>query len=140
MDTTKPKPLGIILVIVYSTITGLLNILLSFSVLAVASIIPIPIFVYLLFVVVFASSIFLLASVYGLWTYQEWGLKLAQVLYAISIPLSIILIFPILPESSMTTFNTVFQLMSVSISFAVLMYLIRLDITYLYLTSEYTRQ
>lgn len=132
MKTINPKPLGIVLIVVYSIVSGLVGLLSSISSLSLFSIFSVSIFVYLVFIVVFASSIFLLASVYGLWTYQSWGLNLTLLLYAISIPLSIIMIFPILPGSSITTENTTLQLINIAISFAVLFYLLRLDIAFLF--------
>lgn len=146
MDITGPKPLGFILVVIYSAISALINLSLSYNALTLIGflsyidIIPVPVFVYSLIIVMLASSILLLAAIYGLWTYQEWGLRLAKWLYAISIPLSVILIFPILPGSSITTFNTIIQLVGISISFAVLNYLIPLDFSHAQLKSKYNRR
>lgn len=130
MEVNKPKPLGIILIIVYSVISALMGLSLSIGVFTIISIMSVPIWIYLVTITTFTSSIFLLASVYGLWTYQRWGLNLVLLLYIIQIPLSAILIFPTFPGDSVTTPNTILQLTSIAISFSVLFYLLRVDVNF----------
>jgi uncharacterized membrane protein (DUF2068 family) len=79
-----------------------------------------------------AFGVLLLTAVYGLWSIQDWGRKLAFWLYAVSVPLGIASIFPIWPGQEVTTANTVLQLVGIAVDIVILAYLSKLSIKDLY--------
>jgi hypothetical protein len=129
---TRPKPLGIVLVAIYTVLSGILWFFVSLVSIFLTAIPGISVIAYLLGALATASGIFSLAAVYGLWTLQKWGLKLTYWLYVIAIPLGIAFIFPVLPGSEITTENTVYQLVLVVIDMAVIFYLGKVEISVLY--------
>ncbi|MCP5358228.1 MAG: hypothetical protein H7A06_08795 [Pseudomonadales bacterium] len=132
MHDSNVKPLGIVLIVIFSVLTGLVSLLGGFLSMLLSGIPGISFFAYLLGTLFTAHAVFTFAAVYGLWVLQRWGLKLAFWLYIIAIPLGILAIFPILPGSEFTTANTVFQLIFIVIDFLIILYLGKLDIAILY--------
>jgi len=63
------------------------------------------------------------AAVYGLWSFLEWGRKVSFWLYATSIPLGVVAIFPLWPSQEMTAGNTVLQLVGIAVDIVVILYL-----------------
>lgn len=128
MSTNQQKTAGITLIAIYSALTGLLS-LFAGLVFSLFSAIPeIPLWASLLSFVFIIFGALLLASVYGLWTLQSWGWQFTFWLYLISIPLGFISIFPIFPGDEMSAGNTIFQLIGIAISIAVIMYLKKYEI------------
>ena len=76
----------------------------------------------------------LLATVYGLWSLQNWGRNLMIWISAISIPLGVIAIFPVWPGSEFSAGNTILQLFGIVISGVIIYYLTRSHIRALYST------
>ncbi|MEX2470169.1 MAG: DUF2127 domain-containing protein [Pseudohongiellaceae bacterium] len=132
MSQVKAKPLGIVLIAIYSALSGLFSLFGSFLSLFFIGVPGISFVAYLLASLLTAHAVFSFAAVYGLWVLQRWGLRLAFWLYVIAIPLGIAAIFPIFPGSDFTTANTVFQLIFVAIDLLVIWYLGRLEIALLY--------
>lgn len=117
------KPLGLILIIIYSAMSALL-LFFSGGLALIASALPgITFWVPILGITSVVTAVFLLATVYGLWTLQDWGFKLALIIYIISIPLGVVAIFPILPDSQFSMFNALFQILGIGIDVLVLWYL-----------------
>ena len=128
----KNKPAGIVLIAVYSALSGLL-LFGAGALMMLASAVPdMPIWITLLGVICMALGACLLAAMYGLWSVQIWGLKMAKWLYVISIPLGIISIFPIYPGSEMTTGNTVLQLLGIGSAAFIIYYLSKPNVVALY--------
>lgn len=132
MNQEKAKPLGIVLIAIYSAVVGLFSLSVSFFSLLFAGIPGISFLAYLLGTLLMAHAIFSFAAVYGLWVMQRWGLKLTFWLYVIAIPLGIVSIFPIFPGAEFTTPNTVFQLIFIAIDMVAILYLSKLEIAILY--------
>jgi uncharacterized membrane protein (DUF2068 family) len=128
----KNKTAGIVLIAIYSGLSGLLM-FGGGALMMLASAVPdIPIWITLLGVIFMALGVFLLAAMYGLWSVQTWGLKIAKWLYVIFIPLGIISIFPIYPDSEMTTGNTVLQLLGIGLAAFIIYYLSKPNVVALY--------
>lgn len=132
MRQDKSKPLGIVLIAIYSALSGAYSFFGSFFTLFFVGFPSFSFFAYLFFTIFVAHAVFSFAAAYGLWTLQRWGLKLAFWLYVISIPLGIVAIFPIFPGTDFTIPNTVFQFIFIAIDVSVILYLSRLEITILY--------
>lgn len=102
MTSDRKKPVGIVLIAIYSAFSGLIS-FLGGLVFMLASAIPnIPAWFYILSMVFILFGVLLFASVYGLWSFQSWGWIFTFWLYVVSIPLGIISIFPIWPDSKMS--------------------------------------
>jgi uncharacterized membrane protein (DUF2068 family) len=74
-------------------------------------------------VVLCVFGVFMLVSVYGLWTLQAWGGSLAVWLAVVSILFGVIAIFPIFPSQEFTVANTVLQLIGIGVAVLVIRYL-----------------
>lgn len=131
MTTDRTKPLGIILVILYTLIGGF-GALFVGALAFVGVTVGLPAITVVYMVMCTAIGIFSLAAVYGLWTLQPWGLKLAFWLYVVSIPFNIIAIFPVLPGTEFTTTNTVMAIVAVALAAWVILYLSRLEVALMY--------
>lgn len=128
----KNKPAGIVLIAIYSALSGLLTFSIG-SVLLLASAVPeMPIWIVLMGIICIVLGVFLLAAVYGLWSIQTWGLKITKWLYVISIPLSVVSIFPVYPDSEMTTGNTVLQIVGIGLAMIIIYYLSKPRVVTLY--------
>jgi len=98
-----------------------------------ASAIPdMPVWITLVGIIIMVLGVCLLAAMYGLWSIQAWGLKVSKWLYVISIPLGLISIFPIYPDSEMTTANTIMQLIGISVAAFIIYYLSKPSVVALY--------
>lgn len=128
----KNKTAGIVLIAIYSALSGLLMFGVGALMMLASAVPDMPIWISLLGVVSMALGVFLLAAMYGLWSVQTWGLRIAKWLYVISIPLGIISIFPIYPDSEMTTGNTVLQLIGVGLAAFIIYYLSKPNVVALY--------
>lgn len=132
MNQGRAKPLGVVLISLFSVLSALFSLLVSGLSLFLVGIPGVSLLAHLLVAFFSVHAVFLLAAAYGLWTLQRWGRRLAFWLYVLAIPLGIAVIFPILPGSEYSTGNTVFQLFFVGIDVAILCYLSRLKIEILY--------
>ncbi|NQY26728.1 MAG: hypothetical protein HRT92_06065 [Piscirickettsiaceae bacterium] len=128
----KNKPVGIVLIAIYSALSGLLIFGLGALMMFASAIPDMPIWITLLGVIFMALGVFLLAAMYGLWSIQTWGLKASKWLYVISIPLGLISIFPIYPDSEMTTANTILQLLGICLAAFIIYYLSKPSVVALY--------
>jgi uncharacterized membrane protein (DUF2068 family) len=128
----KNKTAGIVLIAIYSALSGLLMFGFGALMMLTSAVPGMPIWITLLCVIFMALGVFLLAAMYGLWSVQTWGLKIAEWLYVISIPLGIISIFPIFPDSEMTTGNTVLQLFGIGLAAFIIYYLSKPNVVALY--------
>lgn len=63
------------------------------------------------------------ASAYGLWTVQDWGRAFASWIYAASIPLGILAMFPIFPSQRPSLGNALLQLAGIAIDVIIIAYL-----------------
>lgn len=110
------RPLGVVLVTIYTAIGGIFSIIAAFPMMAGSFLSQwFPVLGGLLLV----SGALDLAACYGLWTLSPWGHTLAQILYAISIPLSLLL----LAAGSQGAGEVLLQLVSIGIAVAVLVWL-----------------
>uniref|UniRef100_UPI00192D087F hypothetical protein n=1 Tax=Thaumasiovibrio occultus TaxID=1891184 RepID=UPI00192D087F len=130
------KPLGLVLISVYGTFNGLFS-LFAGGILILASSIPeIPAWITFLSLLTIIWGALLLTSVYGIWTLQSWGLNLTFWLYVVSIPLSVLSIFPIYPDSEMSIGNTALQLFGIAIAVLVISYTKKSQIKLLFQPTE----
>lgn len=130
--TTQSKPLGVILIALYSGLFGLVSFPVGCTTVMVSGTPGTGPLVSIFGFIITAVGILLLASAYGLWTIQSWGRKFSWKLYAVSIPLGAISIFPILPGQHMSSGNTVFQLLCIALDVAIILYLERREVVRLF--------
>ena len=109
------KPLGIVLIAVYSAFSGVLFLLFGAVTMFAAQV---SAWFSLLASALMVVGALLIASCYGLWTLQPWGLKTARAIYAVSIPLGFVAMLP-----DRTAGNIVLQLIGIGIDVWVLVYL-----------------
>jgi len=132
MEKQNSKPLGIVLIAIFSALSGLMSLFGSFLSLFLLGIPGVSVFGYLFGMLFTVHAVFSFAAVYGLWALERWGLRLAFWLYVFAIPLGIAAIFPIFPGDQFTTANTVFQLVLIAIDAGIIWYLGRVEIAVLY--------
>jgi hypothetical protein len=120
-DTTKP--LGLVLIALYSGLFGLASIPIACTTAFVSGLPGAGSFFALFGFAIMGLGLLLLASAYGLWTLQPWGHALAWWMYVVSIPLGALAIFPIFPGQQMSAGNTVLQLVGIGFDFVILSYL-----------------
>ncbi len=118
--SAQKRPVGLVLISIYTAVSGLLSILAGVLGLFVSQL-EVPVWVTVFSVLLFLSGILELAVCYGLWSIQKWGLKLAIVVYIVSIPLGIIAMF----TGERTTGNVLLQLIGIVIAIVVLRYLFK---------------
>lgn len=129
----KEKTAGIVAISIYSGLSGFLLFFTGVAMVLLAAGMPeLPIWVTLIGIAFNALGVFLFVAMYGLWSIKSWGLVVAKCLYFVSIPLSIISIFPIYPDSEMTTGNTVLQLVGASLAAYIIYYLSKPKVVSLY--------
>jgi hypothetical protein len=136
----KSKPLGVVLIALWSGLFGLASIPIGCTSAFVSGLPGAgPLFV-LFGLAIMAMGVLLLASAYGLWTMQPWGCTLAWWIYLASIPLGVLAIFPIFPGQQMTGGNTVLQLIGIGIDLAVIAYLSDSELRALFRTNGATSE
>lgn len=128
----KNKPAGIILIAIYSALSGLLMFALGSVLILINAIPEMPVWIILLGIIPTVMGVFLLTAVYGLWSVQPWGLTMTKWLYVISIPLGIVSIFPVYPDSEMTMGNTILQLAGIGLALVIIYYLSKQKVVTLY--------
>ena len=130
--SAQSKPLGIVLIALYSGLFGLAIFPIGCTAILVSGA-PgtgalFSIFSFLITVV----GILLLASAYGLWTIQSWGRNFSWWLYVISIPLGAMSIFGLVPGQHVSGGNTVFQLLGIAVDFVIIWYLAKPEVAALF--------
>lgn len=126
---TAAKPLGVILVGIYTGISALLSVLAGAGIMFAGAAAshgwaPILGFALLLFgVVAFAAA-------YGLWTLVSWGHSLGRVIYFVSIPLGLVALL-----ADRTAGNVILQLVGVALAVWILVYLAKPEIKGLFRVS-----
>lgn len=117
---TTTKPLGLILVAVYTGISAVLNalwaVVLLFTV-ASPEATP-PWWDSILGFAVPSVVVLAIAATYGLWALVSWGNLLARLFHIISIPLALISL-----RDEWTTENVTLQLVTVALAIWILVYL-----------------
>ncbi len=128
----KSKPIGLVLISIYGAFSGVLTLFLGAVILLFSSIPDMPAWLTVVSLISTLLGITLLASIYGLWTLQSWGGSLTYWIYMLSIPLAIISIFPIYPDSEFTIGNTILQLCGIAVAIFVLIYIKKPEIQALF--------
>jgi uncharacterized membrane protein (DUF2068 family) len=120
---SKNKPFGITATAVYAAFAGILYLPIG-SVLLLAGNMPEGVALFTAAgILLLTLGVLMLASVYGLWSLQEWGRTLSKWLAGISILLGIASIFPIWPKQQFTISNTVLQLVGIGVAILIIVYL-----------------
>ncbi|MCF6264740.1 MAG: hypothetical protein L3J24_14295 [Xanthomonadales bacterium] len=126
------KPAGVVMVAIYSAFSGVITLFSGFLML-MASVMPeLPLWITVIGLVFTVFGVVLLAATYGLWTLQAWGWSFARWLYIIAIPLGVISIFPIYPDSEMTSANTILQVFGIVLALVIVRYLSTAKVRELY--------
>lgn len=122
----KSKPFGLVLIMVYAVLGALVSIPTGLLLL-LGSIVPgtsgLLLTVTGLFFIVL--GVLELCAVIGLKSLSEWGRNLTFWLSIISIPLGVLAIFPLFPDTEFTAGNTILQIFGIGISALIIHYLLR---------------
>ena len=122
------KPAGIVLIAIYSLISGIISVFLGVLMLIGSGMAnSFPMGFSLLGVITFVTGVLEIAVYYGLWTFQKWGHLVAKYLYFAYIPMSLIII---LIDSSIA--NLLIQSAFIGISVIILHFLLKPEIESLY--------
>jgi uncharacterized membrane protein (DUF2068 family) len=109
------KPVGIVLIAIYTGFNSLLALAAGVPAMFLGQVVTQAAFLAILLV---AVGVLGGATTYGLWTLEEWGYKLARLLYAVSIPLGVVLLF-----YDRSAGNVLMQLAGIAINVWILVYL-----------------
>jgi len=133
----KKKPFGLIAIAVYAAFSGVIF-LPSGLFLIIAGQAPgsTGLIFTLYGILACILGVVLLAAIFGLVTFQEWGRQSMFWVSLVSIPLGVVSIFPILPNQQFTTGNTVLQLVGIGVSLLILNYLTRPHVRTLFRSNE----
>lgn len=121
----KKKTLGVTATAIYGSFSGLILLPIGLLLLIFSETKDGNLYFMLGGLLFSVLGIFLLASVYGLWTLQEWGRRLTIWLSVISIVLGLISVFPIWPNQNITLSNTLLQVIGIAICIVIIRYLSR---------------
>lgn len=132
MPETK-KPLGVVLIALYSGFFGMVSLPLGGCALLIVGQasgagVMVSVFAFGLMVLGFL----LLAVAYGLWTAQPWARNFTAGIYAVSIPLGLLAIFPIFPGTRMSLENTLLQIIGIVIDVVIISYVAKPEMKLLY--------
>lgn len=130
--STRSKPLGIILIALYSGLFGLASFPLGCTAILLSGAPGVGALPSIVGFFVTVLGILLLASAYGLWTIQPWGRAFSWWLYAISIPLGALSILGLFPGQQASVGNTIFQLLGIAVDCLIIWYLGRTEAQYLF--------
>jgi hypothetical protein len=122
MAATK-KPFGVTATAIYAAFSGIIYLPIGFILLIVGQTPEGGGFFTAAGILLFVLGVFMLASVYGLWSLQEWGRTLSKWLAGISILLGVVAIFPIWPKQQFTISNAILQLVGIGIATLIIVYL-----------------
>jgi uncharacterized membrane protein (DUF2068 family) len=121
--TTTKKPLGITATAVYYALSGIIYLPIGL-ILLFANALPKDGSIFVLGgSLLMVLGVFMLVSVYGLWSLQEWGRKLTKWLSVAAVMFGIVAIFPIMPKQEFTISHTIFQLVGIGIALLIIVYL-----------------
>jgi hypothetical protein len=141
------KPVGIVLIALYSGFCGLAFVPIGCTSMLVGQTPSGGTMAVMVGIVFVVLGFLLLASVYGLWTIQPWGRNLTSWIYVASIPLGVISIFPVFTGQKMTVGNVLLQLLGIAVDLIVLGYLAKPEIKQMFGSAieksgpgEYTRR
>ena len=124
---SRAKPFGLVATAVWAGLSGAVLLSVGFLLLVASDA---PGMEGILFTVVgvcfSALGVVVFASVYGIWTLQEWGRSLMFWYCVGSIPLGLLVsIAPVFPEQEITTGDKVLHIVDIAIAIAVMWYLTR---------------
>ena len=93
MKTEIHRPAGLVVVVVITAVFAAFGLLICGLALMAVSTGKATLVQALIFLVCFALSIAEAVTCFGLWNREDWGISLAQIIYALNIILSVITIF-----------------------------------------------
>ena len=129
---TTAKPLGLILVAVYTGISAVINALGGAGLMFAAASPEVthqwwaPILGFALLLV----GVLAFAATYGLWVLVSWGYSLSRLIYIVSIPLGLVALL-----ADRTAGNVILQLVGVALAVWILVYLAKPEIKGLFRAS-----
>lgn len=131
MTAEGKRPIGIVAIVIITAISAAIGIIVFVPILLLVQ--TVPLWLLLVALVAVAISIIEVVVCYGLWTYQNWGIKIAVPVYVISIVLEVLGIFLEKPLTGKTTTgNVILELVFVAVYIWMLSYLSRGEVKRLY--------
>ena len=121
-ELSKAKPFGVVLIVIYTAINGVLSFIDSIIAFFTGTILAgqdFELLVTLLGIVFLICGVLSLAACYGMWALQTWGPSVAKILYLIYLSLGIIEIV----AWEMTASNVISQLFVIAFAIWILFYL-----------------
>lgn len=117
------KPLGITLIALYNAMFAVMF-LPAGCVATFASGMPeVPQHTGLVGLFTLGFGVLLAATVYGLWTLQDWGRNITIWLNIICLPVGVLSIFGLFPYSKVSMSNTIFNVVCIALSLWIILYL-----------------
>lgn len=128
----EKKPLGITLITLYNAVFAVMFVPAGCVTTFAAGLPEAPQSIGVVGLLTLMYGVFLAASVYGLWTLQDWGRVVTIWLNIICLPLAALSIFGLIPYSTVSIGNTVLCLVGVALSIWIVLYLRNEEVQYLF--------
>lgn len=144
---SKKKPLGITLITLYNAVFAVMFLPVGCMATVATGIPEMPQYTGLIGLFYLGFGLLLAATVYGLWTLQDWGRVVTIWLNIVCLPMAVLAIFGLFPYAKVSLGNTVFNLIYIALAIWMIKYLRSEDIHILFdddydalLNGRYERQ
>ena len=116
-SSANKKPIGIVMIAIYTGFGAVLSLGMGIPAMFIGQFAAKAAIVSIFLV---AYGVLALAAAYGLWTLQDWGYKLAKIVYIVSIPLGLVALV-----SDTSAGNVVMQIIGIAVAVWILVYLFK---------------
>jgi uncharacterized membrane protein (DUF2068 family) len=119
----RTKPLGITLIALYNAVFAVMFLPIGCMTTLAAGIPNVPQYTGLIGFFFLGFGVLLAATVYGLWTLQDWGRSLTAWMNIISLPLAGLSIFGLFPGTQVSMSNTIVDVVCIALAIWIIQYL-----------------
>lgn len=119
----RTKPLGITLIALYNAVFAVMFLPIGCMTTLAAGVPNMPQYTGLIGFFFLGFGVLLAATVYGLWTLQDWGRSLTAWMNIISLPMAGLSIFGLFPGTQASTANTITNMVCIALGVWIIQYL-----------------
>lgn len=119
----QAKPLGITLIALYNAVFAVMFLPIGCMTTMASGMPNMPQYTSLIGFFFLGFGVLLAATVYGLWTLQDWGRSLTAWMNIICLPIAALSIFGIFPGAQVSTSNTIMNVICIALGIWIIQYL-----------------